>query len=291
MAEVKISELTSATTPLAGTETVPIVQGGVTKKVAVSEIGGGGGVAWGDITGTLGDQSDLATAFLDVDSAISTKQDTLASTINIKSINGYSVLGSGNLALPGVKGVHVTTKPVSNVHYTNNINTSTQVAFSMLFQDSLYLSHFIPSYDLTVNQMSFYVSTAGAGQEVKLIVFSDLDGYPSSRLLMSTGLSCTTTGIKSYNLPSNYTFTAGTTYWIGILTKAGTGACYGNAAASLMPFGGVANSTVFYNYYLINGLASGTFTYASPPTTIDPLIDAPTPSGDASVPRVTFRKS
>jgi len=47
MAEVKISELTSATTPLAGTETVPIVQGGVTKKVAVSNLGGGGSLpAW-----------------------------------------------------------------------------------------------------------------------------------------------------------------------------------------------------------------------------------------------------
>lgn len=48
MAEVKISDLTSATTPLAGTEVVPIVQGGVTKKVAVSNIGGsssnGGGL-------------------------------------------------------------------------------------------------------------------------------------------------------------------------------------------------------------------------------------------------------
>lgn len=41
MAEVKISDLSSATTPLAGTEVVPIVQGGVTKKVAVSNIGGG----------------------------------------------------------------------------------------------------------------------------------------------------------------------------------------------------------------------------------------------------------
>jgi hypothetical protein len=40
MAEVKISALTSATTPLAGTEVVPIVQGGVTKKVAVSNFGG-----------------------------------------------------------------------------------------------------------------------------------------------------------------------------------------------------------------------------------------------------------
>jgi hypothetical protein len=40
MADSKISQLTSATTPLSGTEVVPIVQNGVTKKVAVSAIGG-----------------------------------------------------------------------------------------------------------------------------------------------------------------------------------------------------------------------------------------------------------
>jgi len=39
----KISELTSASTPLAGTETVEIVQSGVSKKVAVSYLGGSSG--------------------------------------------------------------------------------------------------------------------------------------------------------------------------------------------------------------------------------------------------------
>lgn len=39
----KISELTAATTPLGGTETVEIVQGGTSKKVAVSYLGGSGG--------------------------------------------------------------------------------------------------------------------------------------------------------------------------------------------------------------------------------------------------------
>lgn len=39
----KISELTSATTPLAGTELVEIVQGGTSKKVAASYLGGTGG--------------------------------------------------------------------------------------------------------------------------------------------------------------------------------------------------------------------------------------------------------
>jgi len=41
MADKKISELNSASLPLAGSELVPIVQGGETKKVAVNEIGGG----------------------------------------------------------------------------------------------------------------------------------------------------------------------------------------------------------------------------------------------------------
>jgi len=43
MATKKITELASATTPLAGTELIEIVQGGTNKKVAVSEVGGGGG--------------------------------------------------------------------------------------------------------------------------------------------------------------------------------------------------------------------------------------------------------
>src|SRR5574343_81280 len=38
MADAKISALPASTTPLAGTETLPIVQGGVTKKVSVDDL-------------------------------------------------------------------------------------------------------------------------------------------------------------------------------------------------------------------------------------------------------------
>jgi hypothetical protein len=41
MADTKISALTSATTPLAGTEVLPIVQSGVTKKVSVGSLTAG----------------------------------------------------------------------------------------------------------------------------------------------------------------------------------------------------------------------------------------------------------
>jgi hypothetical protein len=45
MADAKISALTGATTPLAGTEVLPIVQGGTTVKVAVSNLTAGRAVA------------------------------------------------------------------------------------------------------------------------------------------------------------------------------------------------------------------------------------------------------
>jgi hypothetical protein len=45
MADTKISALTAATTPLAGTEVLPIVQGGATVKVAVSNLTAGRAVA------------------------------------------------------------------------------------------------------------------------------------------------------------------------------------------------------------------------------------------------------
>jgi hypothetical protein len=52
MADVKISGLPASTTPLAGTEVLPIVQGTTTKKVAVSDLTAGRAVATGVVTAT-----------------------------------------------------------------------------------------------------------------------------------------------------------------------------------------------------------------------------------------------
>lgn len=66
MADTKISNLNTATTPLAGTEVLPVVQAGETKKVPVS-----------------------------------TFQTALVSGTNIKTINGNTLLGSGDLTISG----------------------------------------------------------------------------------------------------------------------------------------------------------------------------------------------
>lgn len=56
-----------------------------------------GSAAWGGITGTLSSQSDLNTA-------LNGKQATLVSGTNIKTINGTTILGSGDLVVSGGAG-------------------------------------------------------------------------------------------------------------------------------------------------------------------------------------------
>ena len=57
-----------------------------------------------------------------------------------------------------------------------------------------------------------------AGALVRILVYSDLNGVPYSKLLESTDLNAGTTGEKTYTV--SFTFTAGTTYWLGAYSNA-----------------------------------------------------------------------
>jgi hypothetical protein len=54
MADAKISALTGATTPLAGTEEVPVVQGGATRKVSIANLTTGRAISATELTLTTG---------------------------------------------------------------------------------------------------------------------------------------------------------------------------------------------------------------------------------------------
>ena len=79
MADKKISALTAATTPLAGTEVLPIVQSGATVKVAVSDLTAARAVSALSLTLTSTDASAAAAPLIDLyrDSASPAVSDTL----------------------------------------------------------------------------------------------------------------------------------------------------------------------------------------------------------------------
>lgn len=83
--------------------------------------GSSGATAWGAITGTLSAQSDLQ-------SALDAKQATLVSGTNIKTINGTSLLGSGNIS--------VSASPAGSTGYLQFNNASAFAADSNLFWDN-----------------------------------------------------------------------------------------------------------------------------------------------------------
>lgn len=79
--------------------------------LSYSGSGGGGSSSWGSITGTLSSQTDLQTALnakastSSVSSGLATKQDTLVSGTNIRTVNGSNILGSGDLTISGATTV------------------------------------------------------------------------------------------------------------------------------------------------------------------------------------------
>lgn len=172
--------------------------------------GGGGGASWGSISGTLSSQIDLQTA-------LDAKQDDLVSGINIKTVNGSSVLGGGNLVVSG-GGVHLPLK--QGAKYTNQqvsmFSNATTSQAQMVTPNQMSFAPFLPANSYTFNRIDIGVTVASASSTFRVLIYSDNDGIPQNKLYESANIDGSTTGQKIINLTSPFTFIGGETYWIAI---------------------------------------------------------------------------
>lgn len=178
-----------------------------------SPASGGSGAAWGGITGTLSTQTDLQ-------SELDDKQDTLVSATNIKTINGSSVLGSGDLAIsggggsagglqtpnPGTMFNWPTSPAISGGSFQNN---------AMIVDEILY-TQYIPMSTFTT--ASFRIDVQGPQVGLGRIMVYDnnhptaSDKRPGNLLYASTDLDMSTSGAKFAT--TAFTFNAGEIYWL-----------------------------------------------------------------------------
>jgi hypothetical protein len=172
--------------------------------------GGGGSTSWGNIGGTLSNQTDLQTA-------LNAKQATLVSGTNIKTVNGNSLLGSGNLTITGGSGL----VGYHNImgFFPSGSGTSAHVTASTPAQittspNLIYQYPFIPQNSITYSSIRFNVVTASAGVNARVLIYSNSGGLPNTKIYESADISCATSGIKT--ITTSGTFTAGTITWIGI---------------------------------------------------------------------------
>jgi hypothetical protein len=219
--------------------------------------------------------------------AIGLKQDTLISGTNIKTINGSSVLGSGNLTISGgvtsvtgtapiassggatpaisiatantsttgalsssdwntfngkqnaltltttgtsgaatlvgatlnvpqyggggLQGIHVLLPIISGTIIPIVVNGSGTITVNTI-NNRMFAIPFIPARTFTTSNLYINVITLGVGISGRILIYSELNGIPNTKLYESASLDCSTTGIKTAT--TSFTFTAGTNYFI-----------------------------------------------------------------------------
>jgi len=258
MANKKISELTAKGTALADTDLVEISEsdgagGYVTKSVTGANVKSGlqATLVSGTNIATINNANILNGGDLDV-------QATLVSATNIKTINSNTILGSGDLIVGG-GGVHVLTKPVSGRTYSVRTDSSSSSASSVSAANTIYLSPFVPANSLTISNLQINVASLAAGASARILVYSDLNGVPTTKLIESTTLDCSTTGAKTYT--TSYTFTAGTTYWLGVYTNNASFFMSTISSANTIPISTNAFSTAYTS-------VTASATFAAAPSTL-----------------------
>lgn len=223
MSNAKISALTSATTPLAGTEVLPVVQSGVTKQVSVADLTAGRNIATAAITSTVNTANGAGYQ-------ITNSNNSAYVTIQVNGATGSGVTNWANSTV--IESVPASTGGLTFGAYTGDINFQTN--YRTITPLTLKQTG-----DVNVNAGNLVIGTSGKG-----IDFSATAGTGTSELLAdyeegtwtptvtpATG-SFTTVTISSavYTKIGRYV-TLQTTF---VLTNSGTGA--GSMTISGIPF-------------------------------------------------------
>ena len=146
-------------------------------------------------------------------------QSELVSGDTIKTINGDSVLGRGDLVVGGGGGgIHALIKPQSGMGVSSALTTQ-----------------------WTLDGATF-----------RALIYSDLDGLPDTKLFESTTIDGSRSGLKT--ITNTFNFVAGTTYWLcyhsgvsgAALVSINANAAYCFAAKPLVGY------TAFVNAYYLN---------------------------------------
>lgn len=156
------------------------------------------------------DVNGVITAFGGTSTDWNAKQAALVSGTNIKTVNGNSILGSGNLS---TKGAHTLTLPPSGQVTSFLLNGDALINFTGS-GNRLYVAPYIPASTITCSSLYISISTAVAASLAKIVIYSDNNGVPGTKIYESASFDCASTGQKI--AITSQTFTAGITYWIGV---------------------------------------------------------------------------
>jgi hypothetical protein len=174
------------------------------------------------------------------------------------TVTGTAWVAAGGGGGGGGGGIHALLGPKTGFVVSNNL-TSTGMGSTIQVTNRLMSSPFIPAKTFTSSSLTFRVFQAVASALSKIMIYSDLNGYPNTLLFESANIDCSTTGTKT--ISTSFTFTAGTIYWLTFWTNS-TPTVFTIASTNMYAIrtqGAVPSPA---------NLVSVTLTYGSAPTTL-----------------------
>ena len=147
----------------------------------------GGSSTWGSIGGTLSNQTDLK-------NALDSKQGTLSSGVNIKTINGASILGSGNLS--------VTASSMAWGNLTGSISNQTDLQSALNGKQDFNSTIIVLATSGTVSLTSNMVHTITPSATVTFSLPSISDNTKFYQILVQINM----TTARTLNLGTTYFF-------------------------------------------------------------------------------------
>jgi hypothetical protein len=142
-----------------------------------------------------------------------------AITLTTTGTSGPATLVGATLNVPqysggssGGGGIHAFIKPQTGQSVSSSTNAAGLAGTIALTANRLYTNPFIPAQTITCSSLYINVSLLFVGALSRILIYSDLNGLPDTKLYESADLDCSTTGIKTAT--TTFTFTAGTTYWL-----------------------------------------------------------------------------
>ena len=200
MADKKISQLSSSSTPLAGTEVLPIVQSGATVKVAVSDLTAGRAISASGVT-ISGQTASTLAAFdgsKNVVSVTSSATTPLAGTEETSIVQGGSAkkVTVGNLtAGRAVDGLSFSaTGGLKNTSAGSNTPSATDGIF---FTDGTADKNFIIQLDAAGSMAGWIYESGGAGWQ------KFLTASPAANVTVNTGNLVVGTAAKGIDFSAN----------------------------------------------------------------------------------------
>lgn len=186
MADKKISQLTGASTPLAGTEVLPIVQSGATVKVAISDVTAGRAVSATQFTATTGNFI-IGTAGQGIDFSANSSAAGMTSELLSRYEEGTftPVIADadtgGNTATGTFTGRY--TRIGRIVHVTISLES---IVTTGLTASAAIRVRGLPYVAVTFNQYACSIATANFSISTGAVTGSILGGYAGLYIIRST---------------------------------------------------------------------------------------------------------